>query len=175
MAIQLDIRNVKGVRFFLSILLAAILVLSTIPIAAVYAQPNTIGSEFQVNTYTYDQQSYPSAAMDADGNFVITWTSYGQDGSGSGIYAQMYDISGSKVGSEFQVNTYTTDAQRNPSVAMDADGNFVITWMSYGPDGHWWGIFAQMYDSTGSKVGSEFRVNTYTTYEQMYPSVAMDA
>jgi hypothetical protein len=32
--------------------------------------------------------------MDAAGNFVVTWSSYGQDGSGSGIYAQRYNAAG---------------------------------------------------------------------------------
>ena len=39
------------------------------------------------------------------------------------------------VGNEFQVNTYTTSYQRNPSVAMDADRNFVVVWDSYDQDG----------------------------------------
>jgi hypothetical protein len=33
-------------------------------------------------------------------------------------------------GSEFRVNTYTTHNQLYPSVAMNRDGNFVITWQS---------------------------------------------
>ena len=35
-------------------------------------------------------------------------------------------------------------------------------------------IYAQRYDNTGIPVGSEFRVNTYTPYDQAYSSVAMD-
>ena len=53
---------------------------------------------------------------------------------------------GVQVGTEFQVNTYTTDNQDNPSVAMDADGDFVITWMSGpGQDGSMQGVFAQRF------------------------------
>ena len=73
--------------------------------------------------------------MDAGGNFVITWTSGGpQDGSGWGVFAQRYDSSGTAVGGEFQVNTYTTANQHHPTVAMDVDGDFVITWTSDGQD-----------------------------------------
>ena len=36
------------------------------------------------------------------------------------------------VGSEFQVNTYTTSYQVEPSVAVDAMGNFVVVWYGYG-------------------------------------------
>ncbi len=35
------------------------------------------------------------------------------------------------AGTEFQVNTYTTDAQYAPAVASDSAGNFVVVWASY--------------------------------------------
>ncbi len=66
---------------------------------------------FSVNTYTPGDQDSPSTAMDADGNFVVAWSSYGQDGDGYGVYAQRYDYNGSPVGSEFIVNTYSTGDQ----------------------------------------------------------------
>ncbi len=47
--------------------------------------------EFQVNTYTTDNQWNASIAMDAAGNFVIVWQSFEQDGSGGGIYGQRYE------------------------------------------------------------------------------------
>ncbi|MEH2165449.1 MAG: tandem-95 repeat protein, partial [Nostoc sp.] len=50
--------------------------------------------EFKVNTYTTNSQSNPTVAMDAGGDFVISWTSDGQDGSGNGIYAQLNTNSG---------------------------------------------------------------------------------
>src|SRR5687767_9530204 len=36
------------------------------------------------------------------------------------------------IGSQFQVNTYTTNWQNLPAVAMDGDGDFVVAWNSYG-------------------------------------------
>ncbi|MBI1345433.1 hypothetical protein GC163_04010 [bacterium] len=133
------------------------------------------GSEFQVNTYTTGTQIYSAVAMDADGDFVITWSSNGQDGSGDGIFAQRYNAAGVAQGTEFQVNTFTTGTQISPSVAMDAGGDFVITWRSSGQDGSAYGIFAQRYDAAGVAQGSEFQVNTYTTGSQTFAAVAMDA
>jgi hypothetical protein len=133
------------------------------------------GGEFKVNTYTTSFQSYPSVAMDSDGDFVVTWQSYGQDGSLSGIYGQRYNSSGVAQGIEFRVNTYTTNYQFYPSVAMDSDGDFVVTWQSNGQDGSFEGIYGQRYNSSGVAQGSEFRVNTYTTNYQSDPSVAMDS
>ncbi|MCC7510602.1 MAG: tandem-95 repeat protein [Planctomycetes bacterium] len=134
-----------------------------------------VGSEFLVNTFTTNSQLYPSVAMDADGDFVVVWHSFGQDGSDYGIYAQRYDNGGATVGSEFRVNTFTPSTQVFPSLAMDADGDFVIAWMSDGQDGSSFGIYAQRYNNSGAAVGTEFRVNTFTTNDQLHPSVAMDA
>jgi hypothetical protein len=131
--------------------------------------------DFPVNTYTFSVQQDPAVAMDAAGNFVVTWESWGQDGSWLGIYAQRYTAAGVKVGSEFRVNSYTTGYQWSPAVAMDAAGNFVVTWMSNRQDGSGFGIYAQRYNAAGEAVGSEFRVNSYTADFQVSPAVAMDA
>ncbi|MEZ0372049.1 MAG: fibronectin type III domain-containing protein [Candidatus Sericytochromatia bacterium] len=131
--------------------------------------------EFQVNTYTSSKQGFPALAMDADGDFVIAWNSYYQDGDGIGIFAQRYNSAGVAQGSEFQVNTYTGNHQRFPAVAIDADGDFVISWNSYGQDGDGVGVFAQRFNSAGVALGSEFQVNTYTSGAQLHSSLAMDA
>ncbi|MEH1821952.1 MAG: cadherin-like domain-containing protein [Nostoc sp.] len=133
------------------------------------------GSEFQVNTTTTTSpyQLTPTIAMDAGGDFVISWT--GKDGFGYGIYAQRYNSSGVAQGSEFQVNNTTIADQKNPTVAMDANGDFVISWQSYGQDGDNNGIYARRYNSSGVAQGSEFQVNNTTTDNQSNPSVAIAA
>ena len=133
------------------------------------------GSEFRVNTYTTSFQRLPSVAMDSYGDFVISWSSALQDGNFYGVYAQRYDNMGIAQGSEFKVNTFTTGNQNGSSVAMDSDGDFVVTWESGGQDNSTYGIYAQRYNSAGVAQGSEFRVNTYTTSHQNFPSVAMDS
>jgi hypothetical protein len=78
------------------------------------------------------------------------------------------------VGSEFQVNTFTTADQSLVSVASDASGNFVVVWNGRG-QGDTDGVFGQRYDSGGVAQGAEFRVNSYTSGTQFHPSVASDA
>jgi hypothetical protein len=145
--------------------------------AGVFAQrydPNSkpVGAEFQVNTYTTDNQSKPSVTGLASGGFVITWSSTTQDGNGQGVYAQIYDVDGNAVGAEFQVNTYITSTQDFPSIAGLTNGDFIITWESWVQDGDNVGIFAQRYDSNSNTIGTEFQVNTYTTNGQQKPAVA---
>ncbi len=66
------------------------------------------------NTFATNSQYAPAVAMDADGDFVVTWASYGQDGSSNGIYAQRYNAAGVAQSTEFLVNTRTTTASSIP-------------------------------------------------------------
>lgn len=66
--------------------------------------------------------------MDALGNFVVTWSSSGQDfGTGMGVYAQRYNGVGLPQGPEFKVNTTANNDQQHSRVAMDDAGDFVVT------------------------------------------------
>ncbi|MFN8579266.1 MAG: hypothetical protein U0354_20760, partial [Candidatus Sericytochromatia bacterium] len=135
---------------------------------------NSIDSEFRVNTYTVGAQINPSVSTDTLGNFVVTWQSANQDGSGYGIYGQRYNSLGQAQGTEFRVNAYTRNNQKNPVIATDLSGNFTVVWQSDVQDGSGFGIYAQRYNSIGTKIGSEFRVNSYTTNFQENPSIATD-
>ena len=133
---------------------------------------NTLGEEFKVNTYTTDNHVYPSISMSENGNFVITWFGVG-NGDNHGIFAQRFLKSGYTTGSEFRVNTYTEGKQDYPKTAMNSEGNFIIVWQSENQDGNGYGIYAQLFDEDGSTIGDEFRINSLTYGEQMYPDVAM--
>jgi hypothetical protein len=142
-------------------------------------QATKVSDQLRANTHTSNQQylrysATKPMAMDAQGNFVLVWTSYGQDGSGDGVYGQRYDVNGTKLGSEFRINTHTSGAQYGPSVAIAPNGQFVVVWRSDGQDGSGEGVYAQRYNADGSKAGGEFRVNTTTANDQTHPIVAMD-
>ena len=138
-----------------------------------------VGSEFRINTHTTGDQTEPYIAMDADGDFVVAWSSSLQDGNDLGVYAQRYNAAGVAQGGEFRVNTRTTGKQQTRAVAMDTDGDFVIAWNSYGQDSPTQtaasGVYAQRYNAAGVAQGGEFRVNTYTSDNQLNPAIAMDA
>jgi hypothetical protein len=133
------------------------------------------GAEFRVNTYTTNPQGLASVAVDSTGRFVVVWASRDQDGSSDGIFGQRFDASGAALGAEFRVNSYTTGLQQFPSVAADPAGNFVVVWESVGPDGSGYGVLGQRYASSGAPLGSEFRVNSFTTGTQYAADVGYDA
>jgi hypothetical protein len=82
---------------------------------------------------------------------------------------------GMPLGPEFRVNSYTTSQQFRPSMAFDANGNFVVVWDSISGDGDRGGIFAQRYTSAGVPLGGQYGVNTYTTGHQFDPAVGSDS
>jgi predicted SnoaL-like aldol condensation-catalyzing enzyme len=141
--------------------------------AQVFSNNGTkIGNELQVNTYIKYNQHNPTVASLPDGGFVIAWQSFEQDGSDEGIYAQVFDSSSTKIGNEFQVNTYIKYNQHNPAVASLSDGGFIIAWQSWEQDGSDEGIYAQVFSNNGTKIGNELQVNTYIKYNQHNPTVA---
>ena len=133
-----------------------------------------VTGDFLVNTTTATDQNQGSVGAVGTG-FVVTWTSYQQDGSGSGVYAQRYDATGAAVGGEFQVNTYTPNDQISSKVVDLGDGSFVIVWTSNGVVGSGYNISGQRYDSDGNAVGGEFVVSSPNTYNDnnYNPSIAL--
>jgi hypothetical protein len=99
-------------------------------------------------------------------------TAYSHNSPNFESYIQEFSCNIPPIVGEFHVNTYTTNVQTLPDVAMDAQGNFVVAWFGAGPgDGQ--GIFARRYNADGEAQGSEFLVNTTTANAQNHPTIAM--
>ena len=140
-----------------------------------YVWPGSaVGAEFRVNTNTTGGQTEPAVAGNlSPGDFLVVWSSAGEDGSGLGVFGQRYTVAGTPAGPEFVVNTYTTSNQMSPDVAALFSGGFVVVWASDQQDGSGLGVFAQRYAGSGAALGPEFRVNSFTTGDQgRYLSVA---
>jgi Dockerin type I domain len=134
------------------------------------------GGEFRVNAHTTGDQAFAAVSAIATGGFVVAWSGKGpgDDGTYNGVFAQRFDSGGAPVSIEFRVNTFTTHSQDFPAVASDPSGKFVVAWSGAG-QGDEAGIFAQRFDGAGSRLGAEFRVNTYTSSTQQFASVAANA
>ncbi|MEM8932266.1 MAG: hypothetical protein AAGE94_13880, partial [Acidobacteriota bacterium] len=140
-----------------------------------------VAAQFQVNTFTSGEQTTASVAMDADGDFVVAWRSAASadtDTSADSVHGQRFASNGAAAGDQFQINTYTTSVQTAPAVGMDADGDFVVVWMSDGSDGtdsSGYSVQGQRFASNGSTQGSQIQINTFTSSLQFNPSVGVDA
>jgi hypothetical protein len=148
--------------------------------ADIYAQRFDSSGSPQDSNFRVDDdllsewQYYPAIAMDGSGNFVITWCD-GRDGTYD-IYAQRYDSSGIPLGANFRVNDDpTTRHQFFPAIAMNSSGDFVITWEDLRTEIVYNDIYAQRYDSSGSPIDSNFKVNDDAWGIKQYsPAIAID-
>lgn len=151
--------------------------------AALYEELHRLADrgQFQVNSYTTENQLGPAVAAGVNGGFVVVWTSAGSSGGDTSSYSiqdRALSLTGAPSGSQLQVNSYTTSLQTSARVAPLADGSFVVVWSSLGSSGsdtsgH--GIQGYRVSSTGVPLGSQFQINTYSTGDQLRPTVAADA
>ncbi len=127
---------------------------------------NKSGTQFRINT-AIDGIQDPSAVIGlSGGGFAVTWQSEKEDGDSNSITAQIYGSNGNKSGNPIQVNTTTSGAQKNPDITQLQNGNIVISWQDSAADGSGTGVFAQVFQTDGTKVGSEFQINSTTANNQ---------
>lgn len=121
----------------------------------VYARPyanssGTVpGTVVRVNTTTYGDQYAPKISYDG-ANYLVAWTSLGQDGSREGVFAQVMRPDGSFAGSEFLVNTTTAGQQIHPAVSSDGAGRFLTVWSGFLGGLASFDLYAQRYASLTS-------------------------
>ena len=132
------------------------------------------GPEFNVTAFTTGPEFLPAVAADAAGNFVVVWAGLNEDSSGVGIAAQRFDSTGTRVGGQFVVNSYSTGDQSLPAIAMAPSGEFMVAWES-DQDGDGKAIVARRFSAAGVPLSGDLVVNTYTTNVQERPSVAADS
>lgn len=136
-----------------------------------------VGSQFQINTNTPGFQAGPRIAAAEDGKFMVVYlsqTSPGDDSSGYSVLGQLFAAHRGKIGSEIQVNSYTTSQQQWPTVTSTGDG-FLVVWSSNGSafaDDQGFSIQGQRFAADGDRLGGEFEINTVGTGNQDYPVVA---
>lgn len=112
-----------------------------------------IGGEFYVSNNTTGYARYSSVAMNAVGAFVIVWAASSTEPTGNGIRAQRYDADGNALGSHFRVDT--TIFTGSPSVAIDANGEFVIAYAQNNA------VFTRTFAADGSTLAGPFVVTSF--------------
>lgn len=136
----------------------------------------TGATEGTANTTTAWSQNNPSVAISESGEFIIAWDSWYQDGSDRGVFAQRFDASGNKLGSEFQINQTTAYSQARPTVRYFSDGKILFIWESFkqdagSPSGY--GVYGRIFDATGNALTPEFRINSVTADYQWMGDAAI--
>ncbi|WP_112663351.1 hypothetical protein [Microvirga flavescens] len=129
-----------------------------------------LSAETQVNATTIDSQYHPAITSLPDG-WLVTWSSEGQDGSGSGIYMQKYNLQGEpqffsgSAPADRLVNTASTTGNQIWSTATALQGGgFAVTWIDLGANGA--NAFQQRYNASGDPVGAAQKVNGSTSIDE---------
>ena len=136
--------------------------------AAIYAKsieinlPENNKQDFvTVSSASEGSSDWTSIAPLPGGGFVTVWhDGEGKDGDRSGVYGRFLNADFERVGDEFLVNTLTTGFQTKSRVAALSDGTFMVVWA--GGDGSYQG---QVFNVTGSKVGSQFIIGPWFNQE----------
>ncbi|MEO6359590.1 MAG: cadherin domain-containing protein [Sphingomicrobium sp.] len=91
-----------------------------------------IGTEFLVNSQTFEGQMNPSVVALPDGGYLIAWDTRdpAQDGSGIAVKARYFEVSGQPASAEFLVNARASGAQWLQEVAVQPDGTVIAVWAS---------------------------------------------
>jgi hypothetical protein len=111
---------------------------------AVFNSAGVGGPARYLNTTRYGDQYLPSLSWDGM-DYLVVWTSLGQDGSREGIYGQFLHDDGSLDQGEFRVNSTWISQQIQPAVASDGQGRFLAAWTSYGGGDNGFDLYAQRY------------------------------
>jgi hypothetical protein len=134
-----------------------------------------VGAHFRVNQIGAADQEMPRAALLNNGGAVFVWQG-GKLGS-QHIYARFLGAgSGSNywLGGDVLLSTYTNHYQITPSVATLTNGNVVVVWASYDEysSSSMLDVYGQLLSPSGQKIGGEFLVNQFTSYNQRTPALA---
>lgn len=132
------------------------------------ADGTPVGEEFRPNTTTDGDDNDPDIATLEDGGFVVVWQGW-DDGSQSGIRAQVFNEDGTTRGGEIQVNTDTFGSQTSPAIVGLEDGGFMITWSNINSSSGD-GLMGQFFEADGTPRGVELllsdqRDQTLGTYD----------
>jgi len=144
----------------------------------------------KIGTEIIASDSRPGEKLDADvialagGGFVVGWFAWSAEtidewgNTSPGCRAQIFDAAGNKIGDAFSLNSFTTGSQASPSLAALPTGGFVAAWGDGGLDslnndtGHR-GIWVQIFDANGQRVGEEFRASSLDPYGQDQPDIVV--
>ncbi|HLH55990.1 MAG TPA: hypothetical protein VKY92_20475 [Verrucomicrobiae bacterium] len=119
--------------------------------ARVFNSSGVGGPINRINTETYGDQFAPQISS-AGSDYLLVWTSLGQDSSMEGVYGQFLAADGSTNGPEFRVNTTWVNKQMHPAVSSDGVGRFAVVWTSFTGGQSTFDLFAQRYVSGGQPL-----------------------
>lgn len=126
------------------------------------------GAAFVIQEFVDQFPMYPGVGMDSRGGFVVAWNDYFASSDAKVVY-RVFGADGLARGPQKIATEQTrTDINNHPQVAVDADGDFAITWaLQRGA--------LRLFDASGTPRSAEVLLSDVDGSRQFWPNVAMDA
>ncbi|MEO7676735.1 MAG: hypothetical protein ABIV39_08250 [Verrucomicrobiota bacterium] len=138
------------------------------------------GNEFGVNQTTQFNQRSPAIATLSNGNVVAIWISEQQRfaatlaGVGSvDVYARIFNSIGSPLSGELLLNSGNNPCA-DPSISALPGGGFTVVWSEkdLANRSNNWEVVGRSFSESGTAVGGDFKINSYTYGDQFRPRIA---
>jgi hypothetical protein len=115
----------------------------------------------------------PSLARSSSGGFIVVWSEKDKEVRTNGwdVIGRSFTSDGIATMADFKINATQYGDQYQPRISAGSNGSLVV-WTSLGQDGSREGVYGRYLSAESQPVGNEFRVNTTTRSQQIYPSVA---
>jgi hypothetical protein len=110
----------------------------------IFSSAGVAGPVRCINTTRFGDQYLPRISWDGT-DYLVVWTSLGQDGSREGVFGQFLHGDGSPDQGEFRVNTTWVSQQMQQTVASDGQGRFLAAWTSFVGGASGFDLYAQRY------------------------------
>lgn len=137
-----------------------------------YANP--LSSITQVCDFVFSN-TIPVIGIDDIGNFIIAWEFY-LPSTGDMVLFQMFDPAGNKIGVNRNVSdTGVNSRKRNPSLTVNQNGNFIITWEDNRLSHQLYDIYFQRFNALGEKLGNNIKVNSSLTDVHTHSKISSDS
>lgn len=82
----------------------------------------------RVNTYLGPNQIGGTLSMNSLGNYVVTWSTYGQNGAGYSTHAQFFAADGSRQNGTMQISSALSANDTNPNVVLFDNNSYAVAW-----------------------------------------------
>lgn len=129
--------------------------------------------------YAVDRRSSLNGiAVNADGDFVVTWSEYGKDDSDfetASVRMRRYDSTSGTPSDPQDVAVAGAHDHRDSAIGMASDGSFTIVWERFNHPGETSSeVMRRSFNSSGNPVSGPVRVNTFATHVQDDPVIAVN-
>jgi hypothetical protein len=154
------------------------LALLFVPIAASAGRALPGGPAIQVSVAAVGAfgSANPQVGVFSDGGFVVVWTVGNRQNSRLAMHARFFDRGANAQSGEFLLVNRPGD-QDVGSLAIDADGTFLVSWTDRAPRGARAApsnIFAARFSRQGRQLGRPVQLNTPSAYDRIDPVIAID-